>query len=225
MSWRKHVLWAKCQAVKYLHWDKKMITLLVIWRHTCQTTGWLVCSNSSSPITASQSLPLNPMKSYNSMPYGAYFVDQRRKNYVIWNYILTEALFVYLVLNAILESLHRSSHENNSSAIDKSSAVPSRTSLSGRPVLPVEEMDTCRTLVPSYNRQWIQVRTCCTVKLPRALESWHQGCFHSPSHLFSIRALCVALCFSSDSRQGNYKLQQTEKERGGIILWVKRQWL
>lgn len=28
----------------------------------------------------------------------------------------------------------------------------------------------------------------------------------------------MALYFSSDSRQGNYKLQQTEKERGEIIL-------
>ena len=64
-----------------------------------------------------------------------------------------EALFVYLVLNAILESLHRSSHENNSSAIDKSSAVRGRTSLSGRSVLPVEGMDMCRTLVPSCNQQ------------------------------------------------------------------------
>lgn len=42
------------------------------------------------------------------MPYGAYFIEpKKKKNYVIWNYILTEALFVYLVLNAILEFLEQ----------------------------------------------------------------------------------------------------------------------
>lgn len=96
------------------------------------------------------------MKNYNYMPYSAYFVEPKKKKlYVMWNYILMEALFICLVLNAILESMHRSSYGNNSSATDNSNTVSSRTSLSGKIVLPVEGMDICRKWVPSYNQQWI----------------------------------------------------------------------
>lgn len=152
-------------------------------------------------------------------------LNQRRRNSISCEITCSvEVLLVYLVLNAILESFHRSSYKNNNSAVDNSNYFSSRTSFSSRTILPVEGMDMCRKSAPSYNQQWISVRKCCVMKLPRAFESWHQGCFHSPLHLFNIRALCVALYFSSDSRQGNYKLQQTEKEGGGgnHTPWVKR---
>ena len=87
------------------------------------------------------------------MPYSAYFVEPKKKNSMSCETTSSwKPCSSVLFLNAIFESMYRSSYENNSSAIDNSNTVSSRTSLSGRIVLPVEGMDICRKLVPSYNQ-------------------------------------------------------------------------
>lgn len=56
---------------------------------------------------------------------------------------------VYLVLNAILESLHKSSYKNNNSSIDDSNSFTSWT------ILSVEGMGLRQKLALSYNQQLI----------------------------------------------------------------------
>lgn len=183
-------------------------------------------------------------KHYNYMPCGAHLVEsQERKLCFLWSRVP----MVYLVLNATLESLHRSSYKNNNSGIEDSNSFSGRTSFSSRTVLPVEGMDVCRKSAPSYNQQWIFVRKCWIMKLPCAFENWHQRCFHSPLRLLNIRALCrhylfllildrVIISCSRQKRRGgksyslsqkivivklnpNSKLAYRKAEKNGVEEW------
>lgn len=119
---------------------------------------------------------------------------------------------VYLVLNAILESLHKSSYKNNNSGIDDSNSFTSWT------ILPVEGMGMCQKLALSYNQQLLSVRKCYVTGYGGRtshvqLENRHAGCSHASLHPCDSRALCVPLHFPPDSSQGTDKGQQTEKAK------------
>lgn len=166
-----------------------------------------VCSNSSSPITASQILPLNPINT-TICHIVHILLNQRRRNYFSQNWIFNGSLVGVACFQCNFRVLAQKVIKIIILVL--MIAILSLLELASL----VEGMDMCRKSALSYNQQWILWEIVASCNCHVQLENWHQGCFHSPLRLFNIRALRVALYFSSDSRQGNYKLQQTEKERG-----------